>query len=509
MGSPPSWPPPADVAGPLVLVVVDGFGLAPAGPGNAVSLARTPFMDALAREGSATRLVAAGLPVGLPDGQQGNSEVGHLNLGAGRRVPQMLVRIDEAVDEGRLGAIPAIADAVRVGAGGALHLIGLIGEGGVHAHQRHALALIEIARRAGVERLYVHALTDGRDTRPDHGLDSLAALEAAGGRIATLCGRYWAMDRDRRWDRTRRAYDAMVHGVGARGEDAREALRASYAAGVTDEFVEPVVIGPPDQGRIRSQDAVIVWNFRADRARQITQALTHPSFDGFDRGPSPVLPHVAIMTRYKAEWDLTVAFEVEDVRQGLAEASSDAGRAQLHVAETEKYAHVTYFFNGGREAPFPGEERTLVPSPQHVATYDEAPEMSAAGVRDAVVSGLAERRHELVVVNFANADMVGHTGVIPAAVAGIEAVDVGVGAIRAAVRAAGGLLAVTADHGNSEVMLEPDGSPNTAHTTNPVPLWIDRAGLSLAEGALGDVGPTLCGLMGWDAPSAMTGRPLL
>jgi len=496
------------MSGPLVLIVIDGFGLAPPGPGNAVTLARTPNLDTIAAESSATRLVASGLPVGLPDGQQGNSEVGHLNLGAGRRVPQMLVRIDEAIADGSFDRNPALTGAMDGSQPGALHLIGLVGDGGVHAVQRHLLALLDLAERRGVPRVHVHALTDGRDSRPDASLGFVEELEARGASIATVCGRYWAMDRDRRWDRTKRAYDAMVHGVGVRAESATAAVAASYAAGVTDEFVEPVIVGDPAAGRIRAEDAVVIWNFRPDRARQITQALADPAFDGFDRGRGAPLPRLATMTRYRAEWRIPAAFESEDVRQGLAETVWAMALPQLHVAETEKYAHVTYFFNGGRELPFELEERVLVPSPQHVPTYDLAPEMSAAGIREAVVAGLTKGDAALLVVNFANADMVGHTGVIPAAVAGIEAVDVCMGPIRAAVRAAGGLLAVTADHGNAEVMLEPDGSPNTAHTSNPVPLWIDRPGIALREGALGDVAPTLCGLMGWSPPAEMTGEPL-
>jgi 2,3-bisphosphoglycerate-independent phosphoglycerate mutase len=355
------------------------------------------------------------------------------------------------------------------------------------------------------------ALADGGgDTRPDAGLDAVAEIEATGVVIGSVVGRYWAMDRDRRWARTKRAYDALVHGVGEQRASGRQAVDVSYASGVTDEFIEPAVIGPPGEHRIRAGDGVVYWNFRPDRARQLTMALGEPDFDGFDRGASPPLPALTTMTRYKAEFTAAVLFEAQDVREGLAECASRAGRRQLHVAETEKYAHVTFFFNGGREEPFEGERRVLVPSPQHVPTYDLAPEMSAAGVRDAVVQGLAEGGDELLVVNFANADMVGHTGVVDAAVRGIEAVDACMGAIREAVAAAGGLLCVTADHGNGEVMIEPDGSPNTAHTSNPVPLWIDRPGLPLAAGgSLGDVAPTLCGLMGWDPGPAMTGRPLL
>lgn len=496
------------VRGPLVLVVIDGFGIAPPGPGNAVSLAQTPNLDALAREGSASRLVASGLPVGLPDGQQGNSEVGHLNLGAGRRVPQMLVRIDESIASGALASNPRLLDALRVGRERALHLVGLVGDGGVHAASRHLLALIGIAREAGVERIYVHAFTDGRDTRPDAGLAAIEQIEALVP-VTSVCGRYFAMDRDKRWQRTSTAYDAMVWGrADQQAATAAEAVHRSYDAGVGDEFIPATVIGDPAIGRIGDGDAVLYFNFRPDRARQLTQALIQPEFDGFDRGTGHPAVHFTSMTRYNREWDVPVLFDNEDVRQGLAESVSGAGRRQLHVAETEKYAHVTFFFNGGREAPFDGEERVLVPSPQDVATYDLAPAMSATGVRDAVTSGLDDT-YELLVVNFANADMVGHTGVVPAAVKGIETVDACMGRIRAAVAEKGGLLVVTADHGNSEFMLEPDGSPNTAHTTNPVPLWIDRPGLTLGEGALGDVGPTVCELMDWSTPKEMTGTSLL
>ncbi len=497
------------MAGPLVLVVIDGFGIGPPGPGNAVTLAATPNLDRLAAEGSATRLNASGLPVGLPDGQMGNSEVGHLNLGAGRRVAQMLVRIDEAIADGSITGVPALVGAMDAASGHALHLIGLLGGGGVHASQRHLDAILAMAKARGVERVYVHALTDGRDSRPDAALGYVQALEGSGVRVATVCGRYWAMDRDKRWDRTKRGYDAMVHGAGESAPTAADAIRRSYDAGVTDEFIEPFVIGDAAEGRVRAGDAVIYWNFRPDRARQLTQALGDPRFDGFDRGGGPI-PHVATMTRYRNEWSYPVAFESEDVRQGLAEHVSGMGLRQLHVAETEKYAHVTYFFNGGREAPFAGEERVLVQSPQHVATYDEAPEMSARGVGEAVVAGIrSPSPPELIIVNFANADMVGHTGVVAAAVKGIEAVDACMGDIRAAVRSVGGLLAVTADHGNSEVMIEPDGSPNTAHTTNPVPFWIDRPGMRLREGKLGDVAPTLCDMHGWSPSSLMTGDVLL
>ncbi|MSO45089.1 MAG: 2,3-bisphosphoglycerate-independent phosphoglycerate mutase [Thermoleophilia bacterium] len=498
------------MTGPLVLVVIDGFGIGPEGPGNAVALSRTPVLDALAAEGSATQLHASGLPVGLPDGQMGNSEVGHLNLGAGRCVPQMLVRIDAAVAApGGLGAVPAIVAAFECAQGATLHLVGLVGDGGVHASQRHLLALITAARERGVARVVVHAVTDGRDSRPDSALPAIRALEGHGAVVGTVCGRYWVMDRDHRWDRTQRGYDVMVHGRGETADTAAEAVQRSYEAGVTDEFIEPWVVGDPTVNRIRRGDTVIVWNFRPDRARQITQALGDPAFDGFDRGSGVPLPFITTMTRLRSDWTYPVAFEQEDVREGLAQTVSAAGRSQLHVAETEKYAHVTYFFNGGREEPFAGEERRLVQSPQHVATYDQAPEMNAFGVRDVVVSALQASTHALVVVNFANADMVGHTGVVSAAVRGIETVDQCLAAIRPAVSAAGGLLIVTADHGNAESMIEPDGTPNTAHTNNPVPLWIDRPALPLRPGRLGDVATTACALMGWDAPAVMTGDILL
>jgi len=354
----------------------------------------------------------------------------------------------------------------------------------------------------------VHAFTDGRDTRPDAGLAAIEQIEALAP-VASVCGRYFAMDRDKRWQRTATAYDAMVWGRAEQhAATGAEAVRQSYEAGVGDEFVPATVVGDPAIGRVRDGDAVLYFNFRPDRARQLTQALIQPNFDGFDRGAARPTVHYTSMTRYNREWDVPVLFDNEDVRQGLAESVSNAGRRQLHVAETEKYAHVTFFFNGGREAPFDGEDRVLVPSPQDVATYDLAPAMSATGVRDAVVAGLGES-YELLVVNFANADMVGHTGVIPAAVQAIETVDQCMGRIRAAVAESGGLLVVTADHGNSEFMVEPDGSPNTAHTTNPVPLWIDRPGIDLGEGALGDVGPTVCDLMGWATPPEMTGTSLL
>ncbi len=498
------------MSGPLVLVVIDGFGIAPDGPGNAVSLARTPLLDALAAEGSATTLQASGLAVGLPDGQMGNSEVGHLNLGAGRRVPQMLVRIDEVMGTaGGLGAVPAIEAALDRAAASTLHLVGLVGDGGVHAQQQHLVALIRAARARGVARVVVHAITDGRDSRPDSALRAIRALEGDGVVVGTVVGRYWAMDRDHRWDRIQRAYDAMVHGRGERAPTAADAVQRSYDADVTDEFIAPWVIGDASATRIRPGEPVIVWNFRPDRARQITQALADPAFDGFDRGGMAAIDDITTMTRLRAEWTYPVGFESQNVREGMAEAVSMAGRRQLHVAETEKYAHVTYFFNGGREEPFDGEDRVLVQSPKHVATYDEAPEMSADGVRDAVVDGVMAGQHEFVVVNFANADMVGHTGVVAAAVRGIETVDRCMAGIRAAVAARDGLLMVTADHGNSESMIESDGSPNTAHTINPVPLWIDRPGLPLVPGRLGDVSPTACALMGWDVPSAMTGDVLL
>ena len=492
---------------PLVcLVILDGWGLAPPGPGNAVELADTPAFDRLWAAYPHTQLDASGRAVGLPDGQMGNSEVGHTNLGAGRVVRQDLVRIDDDVESGAFFENPVLVDACRKARGSALHLLGLVSDGGVHSHLRHLRALIELASREGVEHVHVHAFTDGRDTSPHGGAEYLDGLPG----VATVVGRYYAMDRDRRWDRAKRAYDAIVHGVGARADDAVEAVTASYAAGVTDEFIEPVVIGDPSAGRIRSGDAAIFFNFRPDRARELSWALTQADFTGFDRGPDPPLPDYVQMTEYADDITAPVAFPGEDLTDVLAQALAGHGVAQLHVAETEKYAHVTYFFDGGSETRCAGEEWELVDSPRDVPTYDKKPSMSAGEVADHVVNGLADDRYGFCLVNFANPDMVGHTGVIPAAVEAVETADRCLARVAEAVAARGGVCLVTADHGNAETMLHPDGSPHTAHTTNPVPLIATDEGLALRSGGrLADIAPTVLDLLGLPAPAAMNGTSLI
>ena len=513
----------------LVLAVLDGFGLAPAGPHNAIALARTPHWTAWWAAGPRSVLSASGEDVGLPDKLMGNSEVGHLNLGAGRVVNQPQVRITKAIRDGSIFANEALLGAVRHAGerGGALHLMGLVSDGGVHSHQDHLAGFLALARREGLSRVFVHAFTDGRDTPPTSGEGYLARLEkqiaAAGvGAIASVTGRYFAMDRDQRWERTERAYRALVLGEGAStAPSAAAAIRAAYAAGASDEFVEPTVIvdgaGAP-LGPIKDGDAAIHFNFRPDRARQLTAALTRPdgAFDGFAR-PRLVKDFAfTCLTRYDESFDLPVAFLPEDVLDTLGDLYAARGLTQLRIAETEKYAHVTYFFSGGREAPLRGEERCLVPSPK-VATYDLAPAMSAVEVTDAVVErlGRAGGPPELTVLNYANADMVGHTGDLAATVQAVETLDACLGRVAAAVTERGGLLAITADHGNAEQMWDTARNErHTAHTTNPVPLVFVGGGpalqgVRLADGLLADVAPTLLDALGLPAPAAMTGRSLL
>jgi 2,3-bisphosphoglycerate-independent phosphoglycerate mutase len=491
---------------PVCLVVLDGWGLAPAGPGNAIGLADTPVFDRLWAEHPRTTLAASGRAVGLPEGQMGNSEVGHLNLGAGRVVLQDLVRISEDIAAGGLERNRPVMDAVERGRGAALHLVGLVSDGGVHSHIDHLLALTATARAHGVERVHVHAFTDGRDVSPTSGAEFLERVPD----VATVCGRYYGMDRDRRWDRTARAYDAMVRGVGERAADAAAAVRASYERGVTDEFVEPVVVGDPAAGRVRGEDAVIFFNFRPDRCRQLFRAFLEPGFDEFDRGPDPPLPRLVQMTEYSDEFDAPVAYPSDSVTSVLAQVLAAAGVAQLHVAETEKYPHVTYFFDGGSEHRSDGEQWELVDSPRDVATYDLKPAMSADGVADLFCSGFAGDGYGFGLVNFANADMVGHTGVIPAVVEAVETVDENLGRVVDTVRGRGGVCLVTADHGNAEQMLEPDGSPHTAHTTNPVPLiGVGLDGRLRDGGRLADIAPTVLDLLRIPQPEAMEGVSLL
>ncbi len=497
----------------LVLVVLDGWGLAPAGPGNAISQADTPVFDALWARYPHTTLSASGRDVGLPDGQMGNSEVGHLNLGAGAVVMQDLTRIDDAIADGSFFENPvlkAACEAACAGPRGRLHMMGLVSDGGVHSGWEHIEACIELAAQEGVPDLVVHAFTDGRDTPPTGGAGYVRELERwlrHAGSVGTVSGRFYAMDRDRRWDRTKLAYDAIAHAEGPRASSALEGVEASYAGGETDEFVRPTVIG--DYDGMADGDVAIHFNFRPDRARQLVRALGEREFDEFARGKAPVISLTAL-TEYREGWDYPVAFPPRVLSETLAEVIAKGGGRQLHVAETEKYAHVTYFFNGGREREWEGEERRLVPSPRDVATYDQRPEMSAEGAADAFAASWAGNAYRFGVINFANADMVGHTGDIPAAVVAVETVDRCLGEVIAAVHGSGGACMVTADHGNADHMLEPDGSPNTAHSTNPVPLVVTVEGLSLADhGILADIAPTALRLLGIDQPAEMTGRSLV
>ncbi|HEY5814921.1 MAG TPA: 2,3-bisphosphoglycerate-independent phosphoglycerate mutase [Solirubrobacterales bacterium] len=495
----------------LALVILDGWGLAPPGPGNAISLADTPVFDRLWSQYPHTELSAQGRDVGLPDGQMGNSEVGHLNLGAGAIVKQDLARIDDAIADGGFfenEALLAACDRARRSPRGRLHLLGLVSDGGVHSGWEHIEATIELATQEGVPDVVFHAFTDGRDTLPHGGRGYLAELERwlrQAGRIATVSGRYYAMDRDTRWERTKLAYDAIVHARGRHATSAAEAIEASYANDDTDEFVVPTVIGEYDG--VAEGDVAIFVNFRPDRAREMTLALAAPDFDEFPRS-GPLLD-LTTMTEYRKGWPYPVAFPEARPETTLAEVISEAGARQLHVAETEKYAHVTYFFNGGREEEWEGEERCLVESPRDVPTYDHKPQMSARAAADAFASRWADGEYRFGIINFANPDMVGHTGVIPAAVAAVEAVDACLGDVVAAVEATGGACIVTADHGNCDHMLEPDGSPNTAHSLNPVPLIVTAEGLRLRDrGILADVAPTALQLLGIPRPAAMTGKSL-
>jgi 2,3-bisphosphoglycerate-independent phosphoglycerate mutase len=507
----PGAPPVPSVA----LVILDGWGLAPDGPGNAVSQAQTPVFDELWSSHPHTQLTACGRAVGLPEGQMGNSEVGHLNLGAGSVVRQDLTRIDDAIEAGELGSNDVLLAAMEAAReSGRLHLLGLVSKGGVHAGFEHLKALIELASAQEVPDIVLHAFTDGRDTLPHSGAEYLEEAEgwlrdSGRGRVATVSGRYYAMDRDHRWDRVQLAYDAIVHGRGAAdpAESAVAAIKASYDRDETDEFVKPTVVG--EEGRIRDGDAVLFFNFRPDRARELSQALGEPDFDEFDRGDAPAVT-LTTLTEYQEEFSYPVAFPPDRPDTTLASHLASLGKRQLHVAETEKYAHVTYFFNGGEEHPYEGEERELVDSPRDVPTYDKKPEMSARAAADAFVSHWGDDAPQFGIINFANPDMVGHTGVIPAAVAAIEAVDACLRDVVRAVHETGGALIVTADHGNADHMLEPDGSPNTAHSLNPVPLIVTADVAALRDGGiLADVAPTVLALLGVEQPGDMDGQSLL
>jgi 2,3-bisphosphoglycerate-independent phosphoglycerate mutase len=484
----------------VCLVILDGWGLAPDGPGNAISLAQTPVFDGLWAEHPHTTLTAMGPAVGLPEGQMGNSEVGHLNLGAGAIVPQDLARIDAAVQDGSLAQNEvlraAFKDAPRV------HLIGLVSDGGVHSSERHLRALIEIAAEWGIEDIVIHAFTDGRDTSPTGGAGYVADVEGwcselGAGRVGSVVGRYYAMDRDKREERTRAAVELLVEGKAEHhAESGEAAVRAAYERDETDEFITPVTVG--EEARIRPGDSVLAFNFRPDRMRQLTVALAE------------VVDRYATLTQYDEEWDFPVLFPPHRPATTLAKVLAAHGLGQLHVAETEKYPHVTYFFNGGEEHPYPGEVRELAPSPRDVPTYDKKPEMSAGEVTDAFARHFEGERPAFTIINFANPDMVGHTGVIEAAVAAVETVDGCLARVVEAVHAAGGACLITADHGNCDHMLNDDGSPNTQHSLNPVPFIVTAGAERLAgEGILADVAPTALALLGVEQPPEMTGRSLV
>ncbi|MFH0945436.1 MAG: 2,3-bisphosphoglycerate-independent phosphoglycerate mutase [Planctomycetota bacterium] len=511
--------------GPVALIILDGFGDAPSGPQNAISVAKPLFLRDLGRTYPRGQLITSGECVGLPNGLMGNSEVGHMNLGAGRIVWQDITRIDRAIRDGSFRTNQALVRAAEhaVKGGGSLHLIGLLSDGGVHSSDVHLRALIDLCRDQGVPsgRLFIHALLDGRDTPPRSGDRYVKELEAYletenYGQIATICGRYYAMDRDKRWDRVEQAYRCLVAGKGEVARSAGEAVRSAYARGEGDEFVLPTVVGSAKKGRIRDGDAVIFFNFRADRARELTLALMDPRFEEFaPADPRPALHYVS-MTRYRADFpDLGVreAFGPQELNNVLADVVAGAGLNQLRIAETEKYAHVTYFFSGGAEEERKHEERILIPSPK-VPTYDLKPEMSAIEVTDRLVKEIARKHHDFIVLNLANPDMVGHTGFLDAAVAAVTVVDRCLSRIIPALLGQGGMVLLTADHGNCEQMWDDANScPHTAHTTNPVPMYLIGKrfiGARLREGgALADVSPTLLEIMGLEAPPEMTARSLL
>lgn len=501
----------------VALIILDGWGIGAGDASDAIAKARTPFMHELMARYPNSSLLTDGEHVGLPHGQMGNSEVGHLNIGAGRVVYQDLVRVDRAVADGTLEDNPVLQAAFEASRepGRRLHFLGLVSDGGVHSHQEHLVALCRMAQRAGVSEAFIHAFTDGRDTDPHSARDFLEhvqrSIAGTGVRVASIIGRYFAMDRDKRWERVRKAYDLLVHGKGTPFTNADEAIEANYDAGVTDEFIEPAVIVDGTGtaiGTIRGGDVVICFNFRTDRCREITQALTQQPFPDQDMVPLPL--HYVTMTEYDHRYKgVEVLFRKDDLPMTLAEVVSKAGLKQLHIAETEKYPHVTFFFNGGREEPFPGEERIMVPSPK-VPTYDLQPEMSAPEVTRAVVEALDKGEMDLVVVNFANPDMVGHTGVFSAIVKAVEVSDDCLRQVVEAGTAKGYSFVIIADHGNADKALNTDGSPNTAHTTNPVPVvLVDPRPLALGNGVLADVAPTLLALMGLEQPREMTGEVLL
>mgnify|MGYP004507577093 FL=1 len=497
---------------PTTLIIMDGFGLAPAADDNAVTLAKTPVLDGLFRDYAHTTLSASGLDVGLPAGQMGNSEVGHTNIGGGRVVFQDLPRISRAIEDGSFFKNEAYNKAMDdcLKNNSSLHLYGLLSDGGVHSHIEHLFALLQMAKDKGLTKVYVHCFLDGRDVSPTSGKGFVQELQdkcaqLGVGKIATVMGRYYAMDRDKRWERVQMAYDAMVYGEGHHSSDPVAAVAESYANGITDEFVEPVVIDP--DGTISDNDSIIFFNYRPDRAREITRAIVDPDFDGFAREFFPTT--YVCNTEYDASMpNVLVAWPRIAVKNGLGEYLSSMGMTQLRIAETEKYAHVTFFFNGGVEKQYPGEDRVLVPSPK-VATYDLQPEMSAFEVCDKCVERIESGAYDVIILNFANCDMVGHTGVLEAAIKAVETVDTCVGRVVDATLKMGGIAMVTADHGNAEDMKQPDGSPMTAHTTNLVPFILCGAGTELRPGRLADIAPTILDVMGLACPPEMDGETLI
>jgi 2,3-bisphosphoglycerate-independent phosphoglycerate mutase len=507
------------MAAPVLLMIRDGWGISRGGreaaeaEGNATLLAKTPFHDHMYATYPMGRLSASGMDVGLPDGQMGNSEVGHLNLGAGRIVYQDFTRINKAIADGELDQSPVLQKAFEQARSTRLHFLGLVSDGGVHSHQKHLIALADAASRAGVKDIAVHAITDGRDTSPTGGAGYIETvqdgLKSSGGRIFTVVGRYWAMDRDRRWDRNKLAWDAIVLGRGEKASGSpADAVRARYAEGETDEFLKPLVFEAVGEQRVRDGDVVLFFNFRADRARQLSKAFMEEDFDGFDREVFPRV-HYVTLTQYDKTYTCPAVFGPQVLDKILGEVVSAAGKSQLRIAETEKYPHVTYFFNGGVEAAFDGEDRQIIPSPK-VATYDLQPEMSAPEVTDKVLDLLPEK--DLVILNFANPDMVGHTGVVEAGVRAVGMIDACAKRVIEKVLALGGRALVTADHGNCECMRNPDGSPNTAHTTNLVHVIYvaaDAAQYTVRDGILADVAPTLLDMLDLPKPAEMTGSSLL
>ncbi len=499
---------------PLILMILDGFGIAPES-GNAIKAAKKPNIDKLFAENPLTQIGASGMDVGLPDGQMGNSEVGHTNIGAGRIVYQELTRITKTINEGKLKDNEAIVSAMdkALENGTALHLMGLLSDGGVHSHNTHLYGILELAKKKGLEKVYIHAFLDGRDVPPSSAADFVQACvdkteEIGVGKIATVMGRYYAMDRDNRWERVEKAYAAIVYGEGVEAECPVCAVKNSYKEDVTDEFVIPSVV--KGGATIQPNDSVIFFNFRPDRAREITRTLVDPDFDGFERKKGFFPVNFVCMTQYDATMpNVDVAFKPQVLTNTLGEYISDKGMAQLRIAETEKYAHVTFFFNGGVEKQYPGEDRILVKSPS-VATYDLQPEMSAYEVTDKLVPAIKSGKYDMIILNFANCDMVGHTGVFDAAVKAVEAVDDCVGRVVDAIKEMGGVALITADHGNADKMVDDDGEPFTAHTTNPVPFCVIGYDCELKDGGrLADIAPTMLQILGLPQPKEMDGTSLI